>query len=283
MLLACPRERARQQAVGRILQVTHQLAMEPRRLIGEVIRQVAQRPGQDWGISNSTDDSLHALAILLLGHNSPVNRRSTVGRKARGVHIVGGAAVRTSAEKGDCRGKPTQTEPACRSRARSLESSARCWQKARVCFAHGKIMDGFARDHARGAVRSLPRAARVAAGALALLTALFPACRRQGASQNAEAARALPAPITVATAEIADVPIAIGVVGRAESVNTVTITPRVSGQVDDVHFMDGQYVEAGTLLYTIDQRPFQAAVDQAKATLARDKALAAEAAKKAAV
>lgn len=143
-------------------------------------------------------------------------------------------------------------------------------------------MNGFARDHACGAVRGcLPRAAQVAACALALLAALVPACRRQGASQNAEAARALPAPITVATAEIADVPVAIGVVGRAESVNTVTITPRVSGQVDDVHFVDGQYVEAGTLLYTIDQRPFQAAVDQAKATLARDKALAAEAAKKA--
>jgi multidrug efflux system membrane fusion protein len=58
----------------------------------------------------------------------------------------------------------------------------------------------------------------------------------------------------------------------------VTIKSRVAGQIAQVHVRDGQEVQQGALLFVIDQRPFQAAVEQANATLAKDTALASNAA-----
>lgn len=57
--------------------------------------------------------------------------------------------------------------------------------------------------------------------------------------------------------------------GRFEAVQTIEVRPRVSGFVDKLHFTDGQIVKAGQLLFTIDPRPFELAVESAKADLAR--------------
>ena len=57
--------------------------------------------------------------------------------------------------------------------------------------------------------------------------------------------------------------------GRFEAVESVEVRPRVSGFIDAVHFKDGQMVKAGELLFTIDKRPFQIAVDSAQAEIAR--------------
>lgn len=54
-------------------------------------------------------------------------------------------------------------------------------------------------------------------------------------------------------------------VGRFEAVDRVEIRPRVSGYLEAVHFYDGDIVEQGELLFTIDPRPFKAALDGAKA------------------
>jgi RND family efflux transporter MFP subunit len=59
---------------------------------------------------------------------------------------------------------------------------------------------------------------------------------------------------------------------RIEASARVEIRPRVSGQVEAVHFRDGALVQAGQLLFTIDQRPFRIAVDSARAELARAEA-----------
>jgi RND family efflux transporter MFP subunit len=56
-------------------------------------------------------------------------------------------------------------------------------------------------------------------------------------------------------------------VGRFTAVDSVEIRARVSGYLDAVHFTDGQIVKQGDLLFTIDKRPFQNALDQAKANL----------------
>ncbi len=56
-------------------------------------------------------------------------------------------------------------------------------------------------------------------------------------------------------------------VGRFVAVNSVEVRARVSGYLDGVHFKDGQMVKQGDLLFTIDKRPFQNAVDQARANL----------------
>ena len=60
--------------------------------------------------------------------------------------------------------------------------------------------------------------------------------------------------------------------GRFEAVNTVEVRARVSGFIDKVHFKDGQVVKEGDLLFTLDKRPYQLAVDSAKADVARNQA-----------
>ena len=57
-------------------------------------------------------------------------------------------------------------------------------------------------------------------------------------------------------------------VGRFEASQTVEVRPRVSGQIVGVHFTDGQVVRRGQLLFTIDPRPFSAALAEARAGLA---------------
>jgi RND family efflux transporter MFP subunit len=60
-------------------------------------------------------------------------------------------------------------------------------------------------------------------------------------------------------------------VGRFVAVDSVEVRARVSGYLESVHFKDGQTVKQGDLLFTIDKRPFQNAVDQARANLAQAK------------
>ena len=56
-------------------------------------------------------------------------------------------------------------------------------------------------------------------------------------------------------------------VGRFVAVDSVEVRARVSGYLESVHFTDGQIVKQGQLLFTIDRRPFQNALDQARANL----------------
>ena len=56
-------------------------------------------------------------------------------------------------------------------------------------------------------------------------------------------------------------------VGRFIAVDTVEVRARVSGNLDKVHFQDGQLVQQGDLLFTVDKRPFQNTLDQVRANL----------------
>ena len=76
-----------------------------------------------------------------------------------------------------------------------------------------------------------------------------------------------PVPVTVAKPVVREIVEDDEFIGRFEAVDQVTIRSRVGGYLDQVHFKDGSIVKAGDLLFTIDQRPFQAAVDQANASL----------------
>ncbi len=60
-------------------------------------------------------------------------------------------------------------------------------------------------------------------------------------------------------------------VGRFTAINSVEVRARVSGYLDGVHFKDGQIVKQGDLLFTIDKRPFQNTLDQARANLTQAK------------
>ncbi|WP_158814570.1 efflux RND transporter periplasmic adaptor subunit [Methylocapsa sp. S129] len=81
-----------------------------------------------------------------------------------------------------------------------------------------------------------------------------------------------PALVSIAQAKRADYPLYLDSLGQAQAYNTVTVRTRVDGQVMKIAFDEGQMVKAGDLLAQIDPRPFQAALDQAKAKKSQDEA-----------
>src|SRR5829696_5184295 len=83
-----------------------------------------------------------------------------------------------------------------------------------------------------------------------------------------------PVPVVTAKAQSKSVPVNIPAVGTAEPLSTVQVRAQVTGQLSTVHFAEGQSVRKGQLLFTLDPRPFQAALQQAEAVLARDTATA---------
>ncbi|MGC4122556.1 MAG: efflux RND transporter periplasmic adaptor subunit [Myxococcales bacterium] len=80
--------------------------------------------------------------------------------------------------------------------------------------------------------------------------------------------------MTVARASTRTVPVTLQAVGTVQPITTVLITPRVSGVLETVHFREGDEVPEGALLFQIDPRPFELALRQAQAALARDEAQA---------
>ena len=86
--------------------------------------------------------------------------------------------------------------------------------------------------------------------------------------QAPAAAAPPPATVTVATPLVRDVRAWDDYVGRFAPSKTVEVRPRVSGQVVGVHFKDGDIVRQGQLLFTIDPRPFAAALAEARANAA---------------
>jgi multidrug efflux system membrane fusion protein len=81
-----------------------------------------------------------------------------------------------------------------------------------------------------------------------------------------------PVPVVTARVQAKSVPVTIPAVGTAEPLSTVQIRAQVTGQLSTVHFSEGQEVKKGQQLFTIDPRPFEAALAQAQAVLARDTA-----------
>ena len=91
-------------------------------------------------------------------------------------------------------------------------------------------------------------------------------CSRKGAGGPARV------PVTVAHVEQRAVPFEIPATGTAEPVQTVSVQAQVTGVLTHATFHEGDDVAAGQVLFEIDPRLFQAALDQAKAMLARDQA-----------
>jgi len=93
------------------------------------------------------------------------------------------------------------------------------------------------------------------------------------ATQTAQKAPApKPVPVKIATVEKADFPVFLTGLGTVQGFNTVLVRSRVDGQINKIDFKEGQFVREGDTLVEIDPRPFQAALDQAKAKKAQDEA-----------
>jgi multidrug efflux system membrane fusion protein len=94
--------------------------------------------------------------------------------------------------------------------------------------------------------------------------------RPPSANVRGQAASAIP--VTEGTAERKDIPVYVQGLGTVQAFNMVNVRTRVDGQITEIFFKEGQEVKAGDPLFQIDPRPFQAALDQAKANKAKDEA-----------
>ncbi|TMB10817.1 MAG: biotin/lipoyl-binding protein, partial [Deltaproteobacteria bacterium] len=83
-----------------------------------------------------------------------------------------------------------------------------------------------------------------------------------------------PVPVTVAPAVQKDAPVTLRAIGNVAAYSTVSLKAQVEGRVARVYFAEGQEVKRGDLLFALDARPFEAALRQAEANLARDRAQA---------
>ena len=83
-----------------------------------------------------------------------------------------------------------------------------------------------------------------------------------------------PVPVVTTHVVAKPMPVTIPAVGTAEPLATVQIRAQVTGQLSAIHFTEGQEVRKGAPLFTLDARPFEAALQQAEAVLARDTAQA---------
>ncbi|MEI7435742.1 MAG: efflux RND transporter periplasmic adaptor subunit [bacterium] len=93
---------------------------------------------------------------------------------------------------------------------------------------------------------------------------------RQAGPGRKQAAGAVP--VTVADVIEKAMPVVLRTFGTVEAFETASIKPQAGGLVTNVHFVEGQNLRAGDLLFTLDARPAQAQLRQAEANLARDAA-----------
>ncbi|SFI89328.1 efflux RND transporter periplasmic adaptor subunit [Bradyrhizobium sp. Gha] len=96
------------------------------------------------------------------------------------------------------------------------------------------------------------------------------AAKAQAAQKGAPRVAAVP--VSIAPVQKADFPVYLTGLGTVQGFNTVQVRTRVDGQIDKIAFTEGQMVNQGDLLVEIDPRPFQAALDQAKAKKSQDEA-----------
>jgi multidrug efflux system membrane fusion protein len=89
--------------------------------------------------------------------------------------------------------------------------------------------------------------------------------------------RAETVPVSATAVVQQSVPLTTKAIGNVEAFSTVAIRALVAGELQQIHFKQGQEVKKGDLLFTIDPRPLQAAFDQAVGTLAKDRSTLANA------
>lgn len=106
---------------------------------------------------------------------------------------------------------------------------------------------------------------------LFLMLCLFPftACTKK----ISEPPKKPPVPVTAGVVSVKSVPVLIKAIGAVEPYATVAIKSQIGGLLAKVHFREGQDVNKGDLLFTIDPRPYEAQIKQYEAVLAKDKAL----------
>ncbi len=101
--------------------------------------------------------------------------------------------------------------------------------------------------------------------------------RAQARKFNSPQTAAMTASVAVAVAHQGNMPVYLDGLGNVTAFLAVTVRTRVDGQLMNVYFREGQFVNSGDLLAEIDPRPFQVQLEQAEGLLARDQATLANA------
>lgn len=96
--------------------------------------------------------------------------------------------------------------------------------------------------------------------------------RAQNGAKDGSSAADAPIPVTVVPAVTQDVPVYLTALGTVQALNTVTVNAQVSGQLEALHFAEGQQIKQGDLIAQIDPRTFQSSLDQANAKKKQDAA-----------
>jgi multidrug efflux system membrane fusion protein len=123
----------------------------------------------------------------------------------------------------------------------------------------------------------MPHINRLIFGLFVGISAVLPACSASDAQAPRAGAAQAAVPITVRSVVVKEMPLDVNVVGTVEAFSTVAVRAQVTGELKDVNFQQGDDVQAGQVLFTLDHRPLEAALNQAEANLARDTAQAANA------
>jgi multidrug efflux system membrane fusion protein len=110
------------------------------------------------------------------------------------------------------------------------------------------------------------------AGCVAVPIVIWGASKSTAALSQAAAPAPADVPVTAVAATRRDIPVFLTGLGTVQAFNTVTIKPRVGGQIVDLPFVEGQKLENGAVVAHIDPRPYAAALRQAKGVLAKDEA-----------
>jgi multidrug efflux system membrane fusion protein len=117
------------------------------------------------------------------------------------------------------------------------------------------------------------------AGASLLLVGILSNLGCESRSTQAAGGRrdGMAVPVVVATVSQKDVPVNIDVIGNVEAYSTISVKAQIGGELTKVSFHEGDFVKKNDLLFTIDPRPYEAALSQAQANLSRDKAAVGQA------
>ena len=102
--------------------------------------------------------------------------------------------------------------------------------------------------------------------------------RAEGAAAGPPAGGAPPVPVTLAKVVRKPMPLELTAIGAVEPSSSVAIRAQITGELTSVNFKEGDDVQQGQVLFTLDRRPLEAALKQAEAALTRDQAQLANAA-----
>ena len=103
------------------------------------------------------------------------------------------------------------------------------------------------------------------------------ACAKDGGSDGGKTGKGdkkkgQPVPVLTAKARATDMPLEMRAVGRVEAAQSSPVRSQVGGILTEIRFREGDFVQAGQVLFVIDQTPLKATLKQLRANLARDEA-----------